>query len=284
VSSEHPAIGRALELLTQGLFPFVQRELQGVYGDDWWNAACSSFRNDRIAAVMTKIAPAEWDSHALLTVMWDQWNGVFRQRLGLLERSLVSELREFRNRWAHQGGFDGQDAYRLLDSSRRLLAAIDAAPALIEELQHLQFDVLREMLGQRDDAELQRGQTERQARVEAAVFGFCGVTVVVTTLLSLVPRNPLAGGLLVAFTGLAFGYLIWQRLSNPPTIHGVHECRRCRKIVYSAVCPYCAPAPVDPDRAAPDDVAATLPLDQFRPPPVVAPPEKFIARPQIGRS
>jgi hypothetical protein len=33
--------------------------------------------------------------------MWDQWNVVFRKTLGNAERSLVSELRDARNRWAH---------------------------------------------------------------------------------------------------------------------------------------------------------------------------------------
>jgi hypothetical protein len=34
--------------------------------------------------------------------MWDNWNDVFRNVLGHAERSLVSELRDWRNKWAHQ--------------------------------------------------------------------------------------------------------------------------------------------------------------------------------------
>ena len=56
----------------------------------------------------------------LLRVMWDQWNPVFRDTLGFAERSLVSELREVRNKWAHQETFSTDDAYRALDSRRPL--------------------------------------------------------------------------------------------------------------------------------------------------------------------
>ena len=45
-----------------------------------------------------------------------QWNEVFRNTLGHAERSLVSELRDVRNSWAHQQAFSSDDAYRALDS------------------------------------------------------------------------------------------------------------------------------------------------------------------------
>ena len=37
--------------------------------------------------------------------MWESWNDVFRKTLGPAERSLVSELRDVRNKWAHQEPF-----------------------------------------------------------------------------------------------------------------------------------------------------------------------------------
>jgi hypothetical protein len=41
----------------------------------------------------------------VLKVMWDQWDSVFRKPLGRAERTLVAELRDVRNRWAHQESF-----------------------------------------------------------------------------------------------------------------------------------------------------------------------------------
>lgn len=243
MASEHARVGRTLNLLTEGLFPFVQQELQSAFHGDWENVARASFRNDRIAAVMVKLRPADWDAHALLTVMWDQWNAVFRQKLGLFERSLVSELREFRNRWAHQAIFESDDTYRVVDSAQRLLAAVRARETLVHDLERIKLDVLREKLDRQVDDDLRWARASRQRMVEILLYTISGVAILMTTLLAMVPRNPLAGYLLMAFTMLTFGYLVFQRSRAPLVIHGVHECSTCRKIIYSEVCPYCAAPP-----------------------------------------
>ena len=78
---------------------------------------------------------------ALLKLMWESWNEVFRQTLGPAERSLVSELRDHRNRWAHQEAFSGDDAYRALDSAGRLLTAVSAPQA--DEIEKMKTELLR---------------------------------------------------------------------------------------------------------------------------------------------
>ena len=70
--------------------------------------------------------------------MWNQWNVVFRKTLGQAERTLVSELRDVRNRWAHQKPFSSDDAYRALDSAGRLLTAVSAPQA--EELEKIKME------------------------------------------------------------------------------------------------------------------------------------------------
>jgi len=127
--SNHGRVGDALELLNRGLRPFVERELQAMHGDQWQEMVAQTLREDRGAVKATKKDEISWDTHSLLTVMWDQWNAVFRNTLGHTERSLVSELRDVRNRWAHQTPFSSDDAYRALDSIGRLLTAISAPEA-----------------------------------------------------------------------------------------------------------------------------------------------------------
>jgi hypothetical protein len=61
--------------------------------------------------------------------MWETWNEVFRKTLGFADRSLVSEIRDWRNKWAHQAPFSSDDAYRALDSAGRLLSAVSATQA-----------------------------------------------------------------------------------------------------------------------------------------------------------
>ena len=95
-------VGSAMDMLKSGLAPFVSREfinhlkgrsdqvLQQVLGEPVQDAK-GHFSN--------------MDTAALLRVMWESWNEVYRDTLGHAERSLVSELRDIRNRWAHQESF-----------------------------------------------------------------------------------------------------------------------------------------------------------------------------------
>jgi hypothetical protein len=64
------------------------------------------------------------DVHALLLVMWHRWNEVFRQKFGQIGKTYVGELRDIRNRWAHQEPFSPEDTHRALDTMTRLLRLI----------------------------------------------------------------------------------------------------------------------------------------------------------------
>jgi len=139
--SNHGRVGEALELLNKGLCPFVERELQAVHGEYWQDEVSKTLREDHSGVKAAKKSELNWDTHNLLTVMWDQWNAVFRNTLGHTERSLVSELRDVRNRWAHQTPFSSDDAYRSLDSIGRLLTAISAPEA--NELEEQKMALLR---------------------------------------------------------------------------------------------------------------------------------------------
>lgn len=131
--TNHERVGKSLDLLRQGLAPFVEREMEANLGANWLTRAAQSMRRD----VDLKVAEGDvhLDVHALLIIMWDNWNEVFRQTLGHAERSLVSEIREIRNQWAHQQAFSTDDAYRALDSIARLLTSISAPEARDVEAQ-----------------------------------------------------------------------------------------------------------------------------------------------------
>ncbi|MCE9615077.1 MAG: DUF499 domain-containing protein [Lentisphaerae bacterium] len=143
-TSNHERVGRALEQLKLGLLPFVEREMKAVHKDRWQEQVANSFPAGHPA--LKKKGSLEWDAAVLLSVMWNEWNDVFRNTLGHAERSYVSELREVRNRWAHQEAFSSDDTERSLDSMRRLLVAVSAAKEAEEidrtrmELMRLRFD------------------------------------------------------------------------------------------------------------------------------------------------
>src|SRR5713226_9203073 len=137
-ATNHEKVGRAHDLLRDGLAPFIAREFTSVYGDRAMGEAKLLLGEDAINA---KRPLAEWDSAALLKLMWDAWNAVFRKTLGPAERNLVGELRGHRNSWAHQRTFSTDDAYRALDSAGRLLTAISAPQS--DEIDKMKMELLR---------------------------------------------------------------------------------------------------------------------------------------------
>ncbi len=126
--SNHERVGRALTLLKEGMYPYIEREMKSVYKDRWMAVAAASMPEDRTLRRDAADTLRE-DVSAILLVMWDQWANVFKKSLGQTERTLVSELRTTRNNWAHNSNISTDDAYRALDSVARLLSAVSATEA-----------------------------------------------------------------------------------------------------------------------------------------------------------
>ncbi len=142
--SNQERVGKAMDLLKHGLTPFVERELKAQDAQGWLLIVRQS-----VAETQTRLfkddAEPKWDAASLLAVLWNQWNTIFRKTLGQSERTLVSELRDVRNKWAHQEPFSSDDTDRALDSMARLLSAVSAAQAddvnsMKLELRRLTFD------------------------------------------------------------------------------------------------------------------------------------------------
>ncbi|MFO0857067.1 MAG: Swt1 family HEPN domain-containing protein [Phycisphaerales bacterium] len=137
--SNRDRVGKALDLLKIGLYPFVERELKAKLGDAWEAEARKSLGP---ASPLVSASPAAWDTTALLSIIDAQWQYVFRFKLGKTDRSLVFELRDVRNRWAHQEPFGLDDTNRALDSAKRLLIAVNSSEA--DEVDKQLQEVLRQ--------------------------------------------------------------------------------------------------------------------------------------------
>jgi len=109
--TNHERIGKCLEQLSSGLQPFVERELKSNYQDEWFAETKRTLSVTQVEFFGDADKPV-WDIASLLATLWNQWNDVFRKVLGPAERSLVSELRDVRNKWAHQRTFTTDDAYQ----------------------------------------------------------------------------------------------------------------------------------------------------------------------------
>src|SRR5665213_3290728 len=154
--SNHERVGKALEVLKAGLPAFVERELKSAHGTRWL-ATAKQVIGPGIQIGGTEQSP-DWDAAGLLRVMWECWNDVFGKTLGRAERSIVSELMEIRNKWAHQKPFSTDDAYRALDSMHRLLNAVGAGKEA-EELEGQKSELMRVKFDEQARHERRKTQT-----------------------------------------------------------------------------------------------------------------------------
>jgi predicted AAA+ superfamily ATPase len=136
--TNHERVGRALALLQAGLRPFVERELKAVYKQAWTTQVSAILGGTLLANPKGDLLE---DVAAVFLVMERGWSDVFGRTLGRADRTLLFELRDVRNQWAHQKNFSTDDAYRVLDSAGRLLSSVSAPQA--DEIEKLKGELLR---------------------------------------------------------------------------------------------------------------------------------------------
>ena len=107
--------------LREGLAPFVERQ---VAHSARLAGHLKHFVKSHRGLEQKRIS--DWDVAPLLRFMDDTWDDVFRHMLGRVEHACVIELRDWRNKWAHQERLPTGDVDRTLDSAARLLRAVSA--------------------------------------------------------------------------------------------------------------------------------------------------------------
>src|SRR5262245_16715006 len=122
-----------MQVLAEGLGPFVDQRLTQHVGADWPNAVS---RDGRVPK------NAKADAQFLLRAMINFWRDGFSDTLGHSERSWVSELLEVRNRWAHNEKFSSDETYRALDTVQLLLNAVNAGE-LASQIDPVRQELLR---------------------------------------------------------------------------------------------------------------------------------------------
>lgn len=224
-------VSEGLFSLAVGLRPYVVSRVQSIYRDA-----------DLSAEILT------WDAQALMVFMWDRWNDLFRNELSFLERSLISELRDFRNRWAHQDYLEESDVYRVLDDIERLLRAVNSAESVV--VRALRIECLNRLWMK------ELGDDARNRKVRLLwPYLLCGassfaITCAVTYFISAPWSWVLSGLVFLGLMRIAFLQATRESRRGP----GPHECSHCGRIIYTVDCPYCYPQPQE--RAVTDSDAA----------------------------
>ncbi len=120
--SNQERIRISLRLLTEGLKPFIEKEMCAVYGEGWEQEARSALRTRPDIQL-------HWDSQAVLSLIDRRWNEVFRGKLEKKHRSWTIEALDLRQDLMHEKKptFSDKETMRGLDTIECLLIAVGAA-------------------------------------------------------------------------------------------------------------------------------------------------------------
>ncbi len=171
--SNRDRIGKGLESLTQGLYPYVEQQMQQAYPDDWETQAKNKlpdYKSTKKKDIKERLSK---DTGALLTVISKKWDDLFQKYLEKREKGIVEELIQTRNDWAHGNEFSAEDTYRAIDSMVRLLKAVKADEGIIQELEkHRQQ--LFQIIGQEQNRQKNRQITAAEERIRVKLAELLG--------------------------------------------------------------------------------------------------------------
>ena len=108
--SNKERVGRGLDILRGALRPVVEQELRAVVGENWADQLPDgAAARDENGAVML-------DTQALLKAIIHGWENFFAKRFPPKVKNLAYDIREIRNRLAHEEPFPLDDAFAALHS------------------------------------------------------------------------------------------------------------------------------------------------------------------------
>jgi|HigsolmetaAR203D_1030402.scaffolds.fasta_scaffold02416_4 hypothetical protein len=133
MDQNHVLVSKGFRFLLNAFAPYIARELQIEFGNNWWKTAVMDKLYDEQKRNLPETGtwPELVDSLDIqrCLILFDiHWNQVFRKKLSIDHRTWAKELMGVRNKLAHIGGqdFSDDDTWRALDTMSRLCEQIDA--------------------------------------------------------------------------------------------------------------------------------------------------------------
>ncbi len=143
--SNSDRIKTTLELLREGLHPFVERRIKAVWGDQW----CGRLRQAEVHLQGQGNEPIQWDSHLLLRMLCYRWDDFFGTELGRDSRTTAHALLAVRNKYAHERAFTSPEALQALGHARDLLKDVAARSQWLN-VENLHDELMRTIVAEKN--------------------------------------------------------------------------------------------------------------------------------------
>ena len=141
--TNHERVGKAMDLLKDGLAPFVEREMKAQHCADYglMQARDLGCRDRRRTCSAEKASTAVGCRRAALKSCGTSGTRSSARRSARRSAAWSANLRDVRNNGRTRRPFSSDDAYRALDSAGRLLTAVSAPQA--DEIEKMKMELLR---------------------------------------------------------------------------------------------------------------------------------------------
>lgn len=147
-------VSKAFDLLSEGLLDDVDDVMTRVYKTADWPAAWAKEEAQRRGGPLH--AMTKHDVQVQLRAITE--NGYhFKDLFSRAQQGFASELRETRNKWAHNEPFSSDDTIRALDTIERLLNAVDAVDSAAD-VRKLRVDLQRTVFEEQTRNQVKRAK------------------------------------------------------------------------------------------------------------------------------
>src|SRR5580765_2274555 len=156
-------VGRTLDLVAEGLGPWMIDRLVAKHGASWSNEVVRA-----AGPTIRDTSPNATDPAYLFWVFDKQWHTLFREHLSFEDKRAVSALWDARKEWAHGEKISSERTERVLMDGEHVLRSIgavtqaDQADEMRREFRRIMFE--------EDQKRLQRAQ-ERSLSVQVDAAG-----------------------------------------------------------------------------------------------------------------
>jgi hypothetical protein len=137
--SNRDRVGKGFEILSEGLLDLVDEIMGDLFGSKDWNTEWAKKDSAKNGVAVKSFE--KHDPQVLLRAI-TEFGFNFKDALSRAEQAFAAELRDARNRWAHNEPFSSDDSTRILDTIERILRAANAVDSA-EDARKIRVDLQR---------------------------------------------------------------------------------------------------------------------------------------------
>lgn len=165
--SNREIVDDALITFRDATAPWMESQMKAKWVENWEQKIVDILRENNATRSQVEDGkiPSHWDVTTIFSVINGDWPYHFRYKLDKEHRTLLNEIKSWRDDFSHQKTLTADDTYRVLDTVHRFMQAIGAGE-YESKLSAAKQDLLRKKFEESKRNEKRRARTQVQLLTE----------------------------------------------------------------------------------------------------------------------